>query len=51
MGKVTLPCKYADKSVSTCFYVVNSKAPALLSLQTAIDFGLIKLTYAIDGIV
>jgi hypothetical protein len=34
--------------VKTTFYVVDSKSPALLSLQTSIDLEFIKLTFAVD---
>ena len=47
-GKVNLPCKYRSQELNDSFYVVSKKSPALLSLETSADLGLIKLTYAID---
>ena len=34
----------------TTFYVVESSAPPLISLQTSVDLGLVKLTYSIENV-
>ena len=49
-GKITLPCKHNDMQLQTTFYVVESSAPPLISLQTSVDLGLVKLTYSIENV-
>jgi hypothetical protein len=48
IGTVKLPCKYKDKSISAEFYVVDSKASPLISLNLSLELGLIKITYSIE---
>ena len=49
-GKITLPCKHNDMQLHTTFYVVEISAPPLISLQTSVDLGLVKLTYSIENV-
>lgn len=46
---VKLVCLHKSKVIETMFYVVEGNAPPLISLQSSVGLGLIKLTYAIDS--
>lgn len=48
-GKVNLTCQYKERTTKTDFFVVESSAQPLLSLQTSLDLGLLKLTYSVDN--
>ena len=49
-GKITLPCKHNDTQLQTTFYVVESSAPPLISLQMSVDLGLVKNTYSVENV-
>lgn len=49
-GKITLPCSHKDVKLNSPFYVVENSAPPLISLQTSIDLGLVKLTYSVENL-
>ncbi|MCG7868790.1 MAG: hypothetical protein JAY74_20765, partial [Candidatus Thiodiazotropha taylori] len=48
-GQVTLDCSYKDKTVKAICYVVEDSTTPLVGLQTSLDLGLIKLTYAVES--
>ena len=48
-GMLNLDCSYRKRNVKTPFYIVHTNASPLISAQTSIDLGLIKLTFAIDN--
>ena len=48
LGTVTLPCLSQKQSSIAKFHVVDSNATPLLSLQTSLDLGLIKLTFSVE---
>ena len=47
MGMVQLACCHKDKGINALFYVLEGSAPPLVSLQSSVDLGLIKLTYTV----
>jgi Reverse transcriptase (RNA-dependent DNA polymerase) len=47
LGNVSLQCKYKSRSIETLFHIVDTSAIPLLSLQTSVDLGLVKLTYSV----
>ena len=48
IGRIKLPCKYKDKSTKAEFYIVDSNAPPLISLNLSLELGLIKMTYSLE---
>lgn len=51
MGTILLTCTHQNNghSNSVEFHVVDTKSKPLFSLQTSVDFGLIKLTYSVES--
>ena len=47
-GQIQLCCKYKDREVNHTFYVVETSAPPIASLELCLDLQLIQLIYAID---
>ena len=45
VGMTRLACSHKGREIQTLFYIVEGNAPPLLSLQSSVDLGLIKLTY------
>ena len=49
VGMIRLACSHKGREIQTLFYVVEGNAPPLLSLQSSVDLGLIKLTYDVES--
>ena len=47
-GQIQLCCKYKDREVNHTFYVVETSAPPIASLELCLDLQLIQLIYAIE---
>ena len=45
VGMIRLVCSHKGREIQILFYIVEGNAPPLLSLQSSVDLGLIKLTY------
>ena len=48
LGQINLTCRYKDKKVTANFHVVDTKASALISLDTSVKLGLIRMTFSVD---
>ena len=48
IGMVKLACCHKDKVINALFYIAEGSGPPLISLQSSVDLGLIKLTYTIE---
>ena len=49
IGMIKLASYHKSKVIQTMFYVVESNAPPLVSLQSSVDLGLVQLTYAVES--
>ena len=49
VGMIRLACSHKGREIQTLFYIVEGNAPPLLSLQSSVDLGLIKLTYDVES--
>ncbi|MET0104994.1 MAG: RNase H-like domain-containing protein [Sedimenticola sp.] len=49
IGMIRLACSHKDKVIHALFYVVEGNTPPLISLQSSVDLGLIKLTYDVES--
>ena len=51
MGCITIQCNHPGTGSrgDVLFYVVNTRSPPLLGFQSSIDFGLIKLSHAVQS--
>lgn len=50
IGKITLPCAWKDTTFSNTFYVIDTKSPAILSLEASTKMGILKFADCIDNI-
>ena len=48
VGMIRLAYSHKSREIQTLFYIVEGNVPPLLSLQSSVDLGLIKLTYDVE---
>jgi hypothetical protein len=49
LGRIQLQCEYKGKKATHAFYIVDTAAPPIASLQLCLDLHLIKLVYTVDN--